>query len=540
MGKGDRKTDSNKEEHVARPLTALKDPSAFGPPPKHVNYHGGAAVPNQITPDRRGLGAPLSQSETQAQEREDYLRKEEEAEVNKPKAPSLPFRANTTGLQTSHLPPPPGRRDGADGRKLTKGVVVLTPANFDEVVIGSGKPTLVDFYAPYCKYCKELDPEYDKLADAFESHSNIITIAKVDADAHKRLGARFDVQGYPTLKFFDGKSGIPTDYQFGRDYESLSRFITEKTGALPDVKASKPATAPRPALSPRPTIAAAPGVKPKPSLPPRLPPRQNSNPRSDDPLPPPTYGAATKEPDSHQGILNQGALHRLGAAGISVPGFGINGKRDVLQPPAPPSRTGTSSPARQLAYSPPASPAPVSRAGGDHLGELQGRLSKLGTSPKPSEAPTQGTSFAQKQAALKTARSFRNDPSSVSLSDARNAASTANNFRERHGDQVAAGWKSANSLNSKYGLAAKASQYGAPLTQSRHSPVPPPVQEDIGPVVMKDNTLPTKKGPPPPPPKKKIGLGVNADAGDGPPPIPLSSKPKPTVSDPVCEIFDIS
>jgi len=33
------------EEHVSRPLSTLKDPAAFGPPPKNVNYHGGAALP---------------------------------------------------------------------------------------------------------------------------------------------------------------------------------------------------------------------------------------------------------------------------------------------------------------------------------------------------------------------------------------------------------------------------------------------------------------------------------------------------------------
>ena len=42
IGKG---KDSGSEEHISRPLTTLKDPAAFGPPPKNVNYHGGAALP---------------------------------------------------------------------------------------------------------------------------------------------------------------------------------------------------------------------------------------------------------------------------------------------------------------------------------------------------------------------------------------------------------------------------------------------------------------------------------------------------------------
>jgi len=47
------------------------------------------------------------------------------------------------------------------------------------------------------------------------------------------LGKRFGIQGFPTIKFFDGKSDKPEDYNGGRDLESLTAFITEKTGAKP-------------------------------------------------------------------------------------------------------------------------------------------------------------------------------------------------------------------------------------------------------------------------------------------------------------------
>lgn len=65
-------------------------------------------------------------------------------------------------------------------------------------------------------------------------------IAKVDADAERDLGKRFGVQGFPTLKFFDGKSDKPVDYNGGRDIDSLTNFIAEKTG----VKSKKKAAAP--------------------------------------------------------------------------------------------------------------------------------------------------------------------------------------------------------------------------------------------------------------------------------------------------------
>jgi protein disulfide-isomerase A6 len=114
-------------------------------------------------------------------------------------------------------------------------VLDLIPGNFDEVVLKSGKPTLVEFFAPWCGHCKTLAPVYEELAQAFEFAKDKVQIAKVDADAEKSLGKRFGVQGFPTLKFFDGKSDKPSDYSGGRDLESLSAFITEKTG----VKAKK-------------------------------------------------------------------------------------------------------------------------------------------------------------------------------------------------------------------------------------------------------------------------------------------------------------
>ncbi|KAK8917903.1 Protein disulfide-isomerase erp38 [Metarhizium anisopliae] len=114
-------------------------------------------------------------------------------------------------------------------------VMDLTPANFDKVVLKSGKPTLVEFFAPWCGHCKSLAPVYEELALAFEHAKDKVQIAKVDADAERELGKRFGIQGFPTLKYFDGKSDKPEEYKSGRDLESLTEFLTEKAG----VKAKK-------------------------------------------------------------------------------------------------------------------------------------------------------------------------------------------------------------------------------------------------------------------------------------------------------------
>lgn len=117
MGKGKDKDDEERETHVSRPLESLKDPSSFGPPPKHVKYHGAAALPNETTPDRSGLGAPLSQAQlshqhTRTQQQEAEEEEERRQAEQAAKRPPVPYRANRTGIDTSTLLPPP-RRTGS-------------------------------------------------------------------------------------------------------------------------------------------------------------------------------------------------------------------------------------------------------------------------------------------------------------------------------------------------------------------------------------------------------------------------------------------
>lgn len=119
-------------------------------------------------------------------------------------------------------------------------VIDLEPKTFDDVVLKSGKPALVEFFAPWCGHCKNLAPVWEELATVYKHASEKVTVAKVDADNHKSLGKRFGVQGFPTLKWFDGKSDKPEDYKGGRDLESLTKFITEKTNIKPKVKGKLP------------------------------------------------------------------------------------------------------------------------------------------------------------------------------------------------------------------------------------------------------------------------------------------------------------
>ncbi|KAL6766456.1 PDI2 [Auxenochlorella protothecoides x Auxenochlorella symbiontica] len=122
---------------------------------------------------------------------------------------------------------------GAYGQEEKPGsAVVLTPENFDQVVNG-GKHVLVKFYAPWCGHCKRLAPIWEELADAAAADPRLrgrVVVAKVDADAHRSLGDRYGIKGFPTIKFFGrGKpTAAPADYSGGRTLEAFSTFLTEK------------------------------------------------------------------------------------------------------------------------------------------------------------------------------------------------------------------------------------------------------------------------------------------------------------------------
>jgi len=106
-------------------------------------------------------------------------------------------------------------------------VVVLTDKNFDSIV-DAGKPALVEFYAPWCGHCKSLAPTYEELGAAYSSDD--VIIAKVDATEEKDLAKRFEVRGYPTLKWFPAGAGSVTDYNSGRGIDAFVSFIDGETG----------------------------------------------------------------------------------------------------------------------------------------------------------------------------------------------------------------------------------------------------------------------------------------------------------------------
>eukprot|EP01133_Synstelium_polycarpum_P009179 gene9179-10770_t len=99
-------------------------------------------------------------------------------------------------------------------------VVVLDADNFDSLTkTGSW---MLEFYAPWCKFCKDLAPIYKQLATA---HKGVVSFGTVDCTVHQTLCQRFQVKGYPTVKF--AHNGALYDYQGERKFDALTEFALE-------------------------------------------------------------------------------------------------------------------------------------------------------------------------------------------------------------------------------------------------------------------------------------------------------------------------
>jgi thioredoxin 1 len=80
-------------------------------------------------------------------------------------------------------------------------IVTLSDENFEEQVIKSAKPVLVDFWAEWCGPCRMLAPTVDALATEFDGR---MVVAKLNIDDHPVTPTRFNIRGIPTLLLFKG------------------------------------------------------------------------------------------------------------------------------------------------------------------------------------------------------------------------------------------------------------------------------------------------------------------------------------------------
>ena len=75
----------------------------------------------------------------------------------------------------------------------------ITDASFDEVVLKSDKPVLVDFWATWCGPCRMLGPVIEEIATEYEGR---VVVGKVDVDSNQEYAAKYGVRNIPTVLVF--------------------------------------------------------------------------------------------------------------------------------------------------------------------------------------------------------------------------------------------------------------------------------------------------------------------------------------------------
>lgn len=107
-------------------------------------------------------------------------------------------------------------------------VKTIVAENFEEIVNDKSKDVLIEFYAPWCGHCKNLEPKYKELAEKVASDSNIV-IAKMDATAND-VPSPYEVRGFPTIYFAPaGSKQDPKKYEGGREVNDFISYLKKES-----------------------------------------------------------------------------------------------------------------------------------------------------------------------------------------------------------------------------------------------------------------------------------------------------------------------
>ncbi|MGE5677425.1 MAG: thioredoxin [Pseudomonadota bacterium] len=110
---------------------------------------------------------------------------------------------------------------------MSRNIKVVNQNNFENEVLKSGKPVLVDFWAAWCGPCRMVAPVIDQLADEYEGK---IEVAKVNVDENPELAGKYDIMSIPSVFLFnngskvDGLIGARPKQAFD---EMLGRYVSK-------------------------------------------------------------------------------------------------------------------------------------------------------------------------------------------------------------------------------------------------------------------------------------------------------------------------
>jgi thioredoxin 1 len=119
------------------------------------------------------------------------------------------------------------RADGYVGSTMASNdVVTLQDATFDQEVLKSDTPVLVDFWAVWCQPCKAIAPAVEDLARRYKGK---LKVAKMDVDEHQRVPQQYGIRSIPTLLLFKGGKVVET--VIGADKSRLEDSVKKVVGA---------------------------------------------------------------------------------------------------------------------------------------------------------------------------------------------------------------------------------------------------------------------------------------------------------------------